>query len=176
MWKYNNTDIPTFYNRDRTSRNIIPSGYLVCGRCRWMLFTWNTPDRRVNIWFTQKVTLIMQKICENDKLNMTEKLDTMHTETRSSICIFVSPYPAIIEFQYNSLNWPFHLAFCLFFFCTSCKFFKSDKKQMNRLSLIRLAIIQQGRVQKSCLNRWLSLWFGVKFMRFSHLAISWTTM
>ena len=44
---------------------------------------------------------------------------------------------------------------------------------MNGLSLIRLAIIQQGRVQKSCLNRWLSLWFGVYLLRLSHLAISW---
>ena len=114
----------------------------------------------------------MQKICENDKLNMTEKLDTMHTETRSSICIFVGPYPAIIEFQYNYYNWPFHLAF-VYFFRTSCKVFKSDKKQMNGLSLMRLAIIQQDCEQKCPASLcWLSLWFGVYLMRFSHLGIS----
>ena len=101
---------------------------------------------------------------------MTVKLGAL--QTRSSICIFVSLYPEKLNFNIIIIIRPFHLALRLL--CrTSCKFFKSDKKQMNGLILIRLAIIQLGRVQKSCLNRWLSLWLGVYLLRLSHLAISW---
>ena len=48
---------------------------------------------------TQEVTQNIQKVFENDKLNMTEELDAM--QIRSTICIIALPYLAIIQYYYN---------------------------------------------------------------------------